>query len=140
MNVVTQAMIGITAMHFKVLGAPTAFNAVNPLALADFETNLAAGKRLFYTRWREHTNWDAGWAARCRTKIKGCDGVIILLSKNSYYSSGLRYEAKCARTDGIPILGVHIHKYDQGAPLPELYRKKKVIWSWENIYDFIEDL
>jgi len=87
------------------------------------------------------TPWDeTEWRRRCSTKMRGCDGVIVLLSRHSYHSSGLRYEAKCAKADRIPMLGVHIHKNDRGAALPELYRKKKVNWTWDNIANFVESL
>jgi CTP synthase (UTP-ammonia lyase) len=87
------------------------------------------------TPWNEKE-----WRQRCSTKMRGCDGIIVLLSRNSYHSSGLRYEAKFAKEDRIPMLGVHIYKNDHGATLPELYRKKKVDWTWDNIADFIESL
>ena len=27
--------------------------------------------------------WDNAWKTNCRTKIKGCDGIIALVSKNT---------------------------------------------------------
>jgi len=27
--------------------------------------------------------WDSEWKTKCRTKIKGCDGMITIVSKNS---------------------------------------------------------
>lgn len=73
------------------------------------------------------------WQKRCRTKIKGCDGVIVLLSKNTYHASGARWEKKCANEEKIPIIGMHIKKNDKGANTPELYRKKKIEWTWDNL-------
>jgi len=29
--------------------------------------------------------WDSAWKTKCRTKIKGCDGVIALLSKKTCF-------------------------------------------------------
>ena len=31
--------------------------------------------------------WDSQWKTNCRTKIKGCDGMIALVSKNTAASS-----------------------------------------------------
>lgn len=77
------------------------------------------------------------WKERCRTKIKRSDGVIVLLSKNSWHSSGLRWEVKCAKDEGKPLLGMHIHKNAKGAVPPELKGKKIVLWSWSNLEDFV---
>ena len=80
------------------------------------------------------------WKDRCRTRIKRCHGVIVLLSKNTYHSSGARWEIKCAREEKIPIIGMHIKKDDRGTIPPELKGKRIIIWSWENVEKFIESL
>lgn len=73
------------------------------------------------------------WQRRCRTKIKRSDGVIVLLSKNTYHASGVRWEMKCANEEKIKMIGMHIKKNDKGAIPPELYRKRKITWTWENL-------
>lgn len=80
------------------------------------------------------------WQQRCRTKIKRCHGMIVLLSKNTYHSSGARWEIKCARKEGIPIIGMHIRKNGKGATPPELKGKKIIEWTWDNVHKFIEKL
>lgn len=84
--------------------------------------------------------WDeAVWQQKCREKIRKCDGVIVLLSKNTYRASGARWEIKCAKEEGIPIVGMHIKKNDQGAVPPELKGKKVITWSWNNLEEVIND-
>lgn len=78
------------------------------------------------------------WQKKCRTKIKGCDGVIVLLSKNTYHASGVRWEMKCANEEKIKLVGMHIKKNDKGAIPPELYRKKKITWTWKNLEEVIK--
>lgn len=73
------------------------------------------------------------WQKKCRTKIKRCDGVIVLLSKNTYHASGVRWEMKCANKERIKMIGMHIKKNDKGAIPPELNRKRKIIWTWDNL-------
>ncbi len=80
------------------------------------------------------------WKKRCRTKIKCCDGMIVLLSKNTFHSSGTRWEIKCAEEEGIPVIGMHIKKNDRGAIPPELRGKKIIIWNWENLEHFINKI
>ena len=84
--------------------------------------------------------WDDKWKTRCRTKIKGCDGVIALLSKKTWNAEGARWEMQCAVDESIPIIGMHIHKDDKGAIPPELKGKKIIEWGWEGIKRFLDSL
>jgi nucleoside 2-deoxyribosyltransferase len=85
--------------------------------------------------------WDEKiWKQKCRTKIKSCDGMIVLLSKNTWHSSGTRWEIKCAKEEGIPVIGMHIKKNDQGSIPPELKGKKIIIWSWDNLANVIKKI
>lgn len=84
--------------------------------------------------------WSDSWKTRCRTKIKGCDGVIALLSKETNSSNGARWEMNCAVEEGIPIIGVHIQSDAKGVVPPELAGKKIIEWSWEGIAQFIDSL
>jgi hypothetical protein len=82
--------------------------------------------------------WDeAVWKRRCREKIRDCDGVIALVSKNTWKAGGARWEIRCAREEGIRVLGMHIKKYDKAAKLPELEGCRVYEWSWENLDEMI---
>lgn len=80
------------------------------------------------------------WKRKCRTKIKRCDGMIFLLSKNTFHSSGARWEMKCAREEGVKIIGMHIKKNDKGAIPSELQGKRVILWSCDNLEKFINQL
>jgi hypothetical protein len=80
------------------------------------------------------------WKKKCRTKIKRSDGVIVLLSKNTWHAGGARWEMKCAREEKKPIMGMHIKKNDKGAIPPELKGKRIVIWSWTNLERFVKNI
>ncbi|WOK08397.1 TIR domain-containing protein [Imperialibacter roseus] len=80
------------------------------------------------------------WKHKCRTKIKSCDGMIVLLSKNTWHASGTRWEIKCAKEEGLPVIGMHIKKNNQGATPPELYGKKVITWSWDNLAKVIKKM
>lgn len=60
------------------------------------------------------------WKDRCWAKIRRCHGVIVLLSKNTYYSSGARWEIKCARVERVPVVGMHISTDGREVIPPEL--------------------
>jgi hypothetical protein len=81
--------------------------------------------------------FDESWKSRCRSIIRGCDGVIALLSKNTMAASGARWEMWCARDERIPIIGVHISKDDKGPVPPELAGVPVIEWTWEGIAGFL---
>ena len=80
------------------------------------------------------------WRERCRTKIKRCDGMIVLLSKNTFHASGARWEIKCAKEEKIPVIGMHIKKNDRGPIPPELRDKKVITWTWKNLDSTIKSM
>ena len=84
--------------------------------------------------------WDDSWKTRCRTRIKGCDGVIALISGNTANASGELWEIKCAIEEGKPIIGMYISG-TQSYPIPiELSGKRIIYWNWTSIKSFIEGL
>lgn len=84
--------------------------------------------------------YDEQWKTKCRTRIKGCDGVIVLITKNLKTSAGAIWEIKCAKEEGIPIIGVYLNGTVLMDTPDELNGEKKVAWTWDNIKDFIESL
>ena len=49
--------------------------------------------------------WDSNWKEKCRTKIKRCDGIIAIITKNTKKASGQLWEIKCAKEEKIPPEG-----------------------------------
>lgn len=84
--------------------------------------------------------WDNSWKTNCRTKIKGCDGVIVLISKNLKNGTGALWEINCAKEERIPILGIYMNGCTSLDAPNELNGVKKVTWSWQNISDFLNGL
>ncbi len=84
--------------------------------------------------------WSNAWKTQCRRKIKGCDGVVALLSKATPGAEGARWEVKCAIDEGIPIIGVHISKDNKGRVPSELSGKRVINWTWSGISNFIGSL
>ncbi len=83
--------------------------------------------------------WSSAWKTNCRTRIKGCDGTIALLSSNSLKADGQKWEIECAKDEGVPLLGVYIHSNDTSYP-SEMNGVKKIKWSWDGIANFIDGL
>ncbi|SIT13464.1 TIR domain-containing protein [Belliella pelovolcani] len=84
--------------------------------------------------------WSSEWKTKCRTKIKGCDGVVVLISKNLKNADGAIWEINCAKEEGIPILGVYMTGCNIFDSPNELNGIKKVTWTWANIADFVNGL
>jgi len=85
--------------------------------------------------------WSDSWKTRCRTKIRGCDGFIALISKNTNQASGARWEILCANQENIPILGIYCNASDKPNLIPpEINGYPIRNWTWDNIYNFIEKL
>lgn len=85
--------------------------------------------------------WDNEWKTRCRTRIKGCHGVIAMVSTNTARANGQLWELKCAKEEGIRTRGIYTSTDNRPVRLPvELDGIRVVGWSWDNIKNFIESL
>jgi hypothetical protein len=83
--------------------------------------------------------YDEKWKTNCRTRIRGCDGVIALISKNTAKADGELWEIKCAYDEGVPVMLMWINA--ERPTLPTLLSGKRVnVWSWDNLESFIEKL
>ena len=51
--------------------------------------------------------WDEKWKTNCRTRIKGCDGLIGIITTNTPKADGQLWELKCGYDEGVPTLLIH---------------------------------
>ena len=85
--------------------------------------------------------WDHAWKTNCRTKIKGCQGVIAIISSNTGRADGELWEIKCAKEEGIPCLGVWGYSSDHFKTLPqEIMPLRVVSWNWATISQWIDSI
>ncbi|GAB1348084.1 hypothetical protein MASR1M107_02950 [Ignavibacteriales bacterium] len=85
--------------------------------------------------------WDSEWKTKCRIKMKGCDGMIAIVTSNTKKADGQLWEIKCAKDERIPIIGIWGHDEDKPIFLPsELDGVRKVNWTWANIKSFLDQL
>lgn len=101
--------------------------------------SLNARSPFEYTDMSVKEPWDDSWKTRCRTRIKGCDGVIALLSSNSLKADGQKWEIVCAKDEKVPLMGVYISPSNKASP-PEMEGVRKITWSWDGIRGFIDGL
>ena len=85
--------------------------------------------------------WDSMWKTNCRTRIKGCDGMISIITKNSKNASGQIWEMNCAKQEGVPIVGIYGNDEHSGIKVPsECGYVRLMDWTWSNISNWISSL
>jgi len=85
--------------------------------------------------------WDEKWKTNCRTRIRGCDGLIALVSTSTGSAEGALWEVQCAKEESVPVLGVHCSTTDRPIRLPREFDGVRVVdWTWDNIARFINAL
>lgn len=84
--------------------------------------------------------WDSSWKTKCRTRIKECNGVIVLVTKNLKKADGAIWEIKCAKEEKIPIIGVYISNADSADKPDELFGTKCIQWTWSGIKEFVDSI
>ena len=85
--------------------------------------------------------WDSAWKTNCRTKIKGCHGMIAIITKNTKNASGELWEINCAKDEGIPCIGIWGHPDEHSQTLSDEITPLRVIdWNWSNIAKWLEHI
>lgn len=85
--------------------------------------------------------WSDQWKTRCRTRIKGCKGMVALVSSNTSKADGQLWEVKCAKQEDVPVRGVYTSDSSRPTTLPGEFRGVRVVnWTWQNIANFINSL
>jgi len=85
--------------------------------------------------------FDEKWKTQCRARIKNCDGMIAMVSKNTKNGTGALWEVSTAKEEKVPVRGVYTTTDDRPVLLPsELSGVSVVSWTWPNIKAFIDSL
>lgn len=84
--------------------------------------------------------WDSAWKTNCRTRIRSCDGVIVLITKHLKNADGALWEIRCAKEEKIPIIGVYMKDATILDSPTELDGIKKISWTWLGIANFVNNL
>jgi hypothetical protein len=87
--------------------------------------------------------WSSSWKTNCRSRIKGCDGVIGIITKNTPKADGQLWELKCGYEEGVPTLLIHGYSdaSDRLTTKPDEISGKTIKdWSVANISAFLESL
>ena len=87
------------------------------------------------------TPWDSEWKTKCREKIRKCDGMIAIITKNSRTASGQLWEVGCAQEEGVPCKGIYGYADDKPSYLPVVLDNLSISnWKWDIIKNWINSL
>lgn len=85
--------------------------------------------------------WDEKWKTQCRTRIKGCDGTIALVSTNTKNAAGQLWEVKTSKEEKVPVRGIYTTTDKRPISLPAEFDGVRVVdWTWANIKAFLDSL
>lgn len=83
--------------------------------------------------------WETDWETKCRAKIKGCDGMIALISKHTPTATGELFEIKAAAEEKVPTM--LMYSSSDRPTLPSSLSGRLVnVWSWPNLKAFLNKL
>lgn len=85
--------------------------------------------------------WNSAWKTNCRTRIRGCDGLIALITPNTPRADGQLWEIKCAYDESVPVLLIHGYPDKRPTSIP-LEIKGRVVnaWTWDRVSSFVKGL
>lgn len=88
-------------------------------------------------------SWESAWKAEVQDTVRGCAGVIGLISESITRADGQQWELRCALDSGLPVLLIG-EKYSMDIPaklLPELIRDKDIrLWEEATVSGFLNRL
>ncbi len=80
--------------------------------------------------------YDEEWKKKVRARILRSDGVLVVVTENSLSSSGQKWEVQCAKEEKKKVRGIWAYKDDR-TDLPGV---STMVWTWENIANWIDSL
>jgi len=116
--------------------------AIEDKSLRDFLRGQARNEKspFEFTDMSVKEPWKSDWKKRARTRIKGCDGVIGIITNNTKSATGQLYELECAYEEGVPVLLIYGNA-DRPENLPEPIKDRRILlWTWDNIKNFLDKL
>ncbi len=83
--------------------------------------------------------WDSEWKSKCRTKIKGCDGMIAIVTKNTNNAAGQKWEIQCSKEEDVPRIGI-LGNQDCRNTTSGCEGIRILNWTWSNIKNWINSI
>lgn len=88
-------------------------------------------------------SWESAWKTEVQETVRGCEGVIGLISESIARADGQQWELRCAFDSGLPVLLI-CDQDSRDIPakeLPELIREKDILlWDEATVSGFMKRL
>lgn len=84
--------------------------------------------------------WDSSWKTNCRIRIKGCAGMIGIITNSTKDADGQLWKIKCAKEEGVPLLLIYGYTNKNFIIPPEIKGFTIYEWRWEKINNWINSL
>ena len=86
--------------------------------------------------WSVKEPWNQSeWQAKCLTKIKNCDLVIVMVGERTHLCNGVNAEIRMAKEANVPVVGIQGYT-NRMCPRPDgldgYYN-----WTWENVKNLV---
>jgi hypothetical protein len=89
-----------------------------------------------YTDMSVKEAYDEEWKKKVRTRILRSHGVLVVVSKNSLNSVGQKWEIQCAQDEKKKIKGIWGYTGDR----TNIVGVNTMVWTWDNLKDWIDTL
>lgn len=88
-------------------------------------------------------SWESAWKSEVQETVRGCAGVIGLISESITRADGQQWELRCAFDSGLPVILI-CDKDSQDIPaklLPDLIKEKEIrLWEESIVSGFLNGL
>lgn len=77
---------------------------------------------------------DSNWKAKARTRIKGCDVVVVICGKYTNTATGVSAELKIAQEEGVSYFLLYGRSTENCVkPIGAKSTDKMYKWTWDNL-------
>ena len=79
-------------------------------------------------------SWESAWKAETMETVRGCDGVIAIISESIVRADGQMWELRCSYDSGLPVLLIFAKGAEdmRAKDLPDLIREKDIA-TWDEM-------
>lgn len=96
-----------------------------------------------FTDYSVKEPWSSQWKTNCRARIRGCSGMVGIITRNTPNADGQLWELKCSVEEGVPLLLIHgssdASKRISSIPI-EISGRRIYDWTESNIISFLDRL
>ena len=94
-----------------------------------------------FTDYSVKEPWSTQWKTNCRTRIRGCSGMVGIITANTPKASGQLWELACAYDERIPVLLIHGYSSGilrfTGTKPTEISGRLINNWTHQNVLNFL---